>query len=229
MGSTILTIADKNYSLWPLAPWLCLKAVNMPFKEVLIRFGQSDTREKMLKYAMTGRVPALHHNGLKIWDSLAICEYIADLYPSYELWPSDINARANARTFSAEMHATGGSFPGAPRHIIYSLDTNVRRRTERVVPTGHVRQSINYLINRWRLLLDEFGGSGGFLFNQFTIADAMSAHLVNRFVTYDIELPDDIKNYCENLRSFTPLTQWINEAEKEDWELISAEIDVSKL
>ena len=74
-----------------------------------------------------------------------------------------------------------------------------------------------------------FRSSGGFLFNQFTIADAMSAHLVNRFVTYDIELPDDIKNYCENLRSFTPLTQWINEAEREDWELISAEIDVSKL
>lgn len=229
MDKTILTIADKNYSLWPLAPWLCLKAVNMPFEEKLIKFGQPDTRVKMLEYAMTGRVPALHHNGLEIWDSLAICEYIADLHPSHCLWPTNINARAKARTFAAEMHATGGSFPGAPRHIIYSLDTNVRRRTERVVPTGDVKESINYLIKRWRLLLDEFGGSNGFLFNQFTIADAMSAHLVNRFITYDIELPEDIKTYCENLRSFAPLVQWIKEAEDEDWKLISAEIDISKL
>ncbi|MDA9228494.1 glutathione S-transferase [Rhodobacteraceae bacterium] len=229
MQKTILVIADKNYSLWPLAPWLCLKAVNMPFEEKLIKFGQPDTRAQMLEFSMTGRVPAFHHNGLKIWDSLAICEYIADLYPSYKLWPEDINARANARTFAAEMHATGGAFPGAPRHIIYALDTNVRRRTERVVPKEDVQESITYLINRWHNLLKEFGGTNGFLFNNFTIADAMSAHLVNRFITYDIEVPNDIKVYCNTLRNFPPLAKWTKEAEDENWELPSAEIDISKL
>ena len=162
MQETILVIADKNYSLWTLAPWLCMKKVGMPFEEKLIRFGQSDTREKMLEYAPTGRVPALVHNGFKVWDSLAICEYVSDLFPSEKLWPSDVSMRAQARTFAAEMHATGGAFPGAPRHIIYSLDTNVRRRTERIDPSGQVLESVNYLVGRWQTLLDQYGGSCGF-------------------------------------------------------------------
>ena len=229
MNKTTLVIADKNYSLWPLAPWLCMKKAKMPFTEILIRFGQHNTREKMLEYGPTGRVPVLIHNGLKVWDSLAICEFVNDLYPSENLWPENLLARAQARTFAAEMHATGGAFPGAPRHIIYSLDTNVRRRTDRVKPKNHLLESINYLITRWKNLIHAFGGPGGFLFGEFTIADAMSAHVVNRFYTYDIELPNDINNYCKNMRQFSPLAQWIREAESEDWTLPSAEIDVSKL
>ena len=229
MNKTTLVIADKNYSLWPLAPWLCMKKAKMPFTEILIRFGQHNTREKMLEYGPTGRVPVLIHNGLKIWDSLAICEFVNDLYPSENLWPENLLARAQARTFAAEMHATGGAFPGAPRHIIYSLDTNVRRRTDRVKPKNHLLESINYLITRWKNLIHTFGGPGGFLFGEFTIADAMSAHMVNRFYTYDIKLPNDINNYCKNMRQFSPLAQWIREAESEDWTLPSAEIDVSKL
>ena len=229
MNKTTLVIADKNYSLWPLAPWLCMKKAKMPFTEILIRFGQHNTREKMLEYGPTGRVPVLIHNGLKIWDSLAICEFVNDLYPSENLWPENLLARAQARTFAAEMHATGGAFPGAPRHIIYSLDTNIRRRTDRVKPKNHLLESINYLITRWKNLIHAFGGPGGFLFGEFTIADAMSAHVVNRFYTYDIKLPNDINNYCKNMRQFSPLAQWIQEAESEDWTLPSAEIDVSKL
>ena len=229
MIKTTLVIADKNYSLWPLAPWLCMKKVNMAFTERLIRFCQHNTREQMLEYAPTGRVPVLIHNGLKVWDSLAICEFVNDLYPSENLWPENLLARAQARTFAAEMHATGGAFPGAPRHIIYSLDTNVRRRTDRVKPKNHLLESINYLITRWKNLIHAFGGPGGFLFGEFTIADAMSAHVVNRFYTYDIKLPDDINHYCKNMRQFSPLAQWIREAESEDWTLPSAEIDISKL
>ena len=90
-------------------------------------------------------------------------------------------------------------------------------------------ESINYLINRWQNLIHTFGGSGGFLFDEFTIADAMSAHLVNRFYTYDIKLSDDINDYCSNMRKFSPMDQWVREAEAEDWTLPSAEIDVSKL
>ena len=148
MNETTLVIADKNYSLWPLAPWLCMKKVKMPFTEKLIRFGQHNTLEQMLEYAPTGRVPVLIHNGLKVWDSFAICEFVNDLYSSQNLWPENLQTRAQARTFAAEMHATGGAFPGAPRHIIYSLDTNVRRRTERVKPKNHVLESINYLIKK---------------------------------------------------------------------------------
>ena len=229
MSDTILVIADKNYSLWPLAPWLCLKASNMPFKEKLIRFGQSNTRAQMLEYSPTGRVPAFHHNGLEIWDSLAICEYISELNPLAKLWPSNRNARAVARAFSCEMHGTGGAYPGAPRHIIYSLDTNIRRRTERVCLSNATQESVDYLVLHWRRLREAFGGEGPFLFGHFTIADAMSAHLVNRFVTYNVKLPKDIQEYCEAIRSYPPLVDWINQAELEEWKLASAEIDISKV
>ena len=229
MADTTLVIADKNYSLWPLAPWLCMKKVKMPFKEKLIRFGQLNTREQMLEYAPTGRVPVLLHNDVKVWDSLAICEFINELFPSKQLWPEDLYKRAQARIFASEMHATGGAFPGAPRHIIYFLDTNVRRRVKRTRLNDNVSESINYLIDRWQNLIDMFGGKGGFLFDNFTIADAMSAHMVNRFITYDIKLPNDIINYCNNMRNFPPLAQWVREAEAEDWTFAPAEINVSKI
>ena len=229
MPDTVLVIADKNYSLWPLAPWLCLKASSMPFKEKLIRFGQPNTREQMLEYSPTGRVPAFHHNGLEIWDSLAICEYISELNPLAKLWPLNVKARAVARAFSCEMHGTGGAYPGAPRHIIYSLDTNVRRRTERVRLSAAVQESVDYLVLHWRRLREAFGSEGPFLFGHFTIADAMSAHLVNRFVTYNIKLPKDIQEYCEAIRSYPPLVDWINQAELEEWKLESAEIVISKV
>ena len=229
MIETTLVIADKNYSLWPLAPWLCMKKVKMPFKEKLIRFGQYNTREQMLEHGPTGRVPVLLHNDVKVWVSLAICEFINEFFPSEQLWPKDLYTRAQARIFASEMHATGGAFPGAPRHIIYSLDTNVRRRAKRTRPNGDLSESIDYLIDRWQNLIDLFGGKGGFLFGEFTIADAMSAHMVNRFITYDIKLPNDIINYCNNMRNFPPMAQWVREAEAEDWIFAPAEIDILKL
>ena len=226
MNETTLVIADKNYSLWPLAPWLCMKKVKMPFREKLIRFGQNNTRDQMLEYAPTGRVPVLIHKSVTVWDSLAICEFVNELFPSEKLWPENLYERAQARIFAAEMHATGGAFPGAPRHIIYSLDTNVRRRTKRIIPKNGVAESIDYLVTRWQNLINKYGGEDGFLFGRFTIADAMSAHMLNRFVTYDIKLPDEIKNYCDIMRKFPPLAEWVRDAEAEDWIFAPAEIDL---
>ncbi len=226
MNETTLVIADKNYSLWPLAPWLCMKKVKMPFREKLIRFGQNNTRDQMLEYAPTGRVPVLIHKSVTVWDSLAICEFVNELFPSEKLWPENLYERAQARIFASEMHATGGAFPGAPRHIIYSLDTNVRRRTKRIIPKNGVAESIDYLVTRWQNLINKYGGEDGFLFGRFTIADAMSAHMLNRFVTYDIKLPDEIKNYCDIMRKFPPLAEWVRDAEAEDWIFAPAEIDL---
>ena len=226
MADMTLVIADKNYCLWPLPAWLCLKAAEQEFEEVLIRFTDEDRRSQMLKYGPTGRVPVLHHNGLVIWDSLAICEYANDLAPDAQLWPADRSARAVARSFAAEMHATGGAYPGAVRHIIFSLDTNVRRRTETVTPKPEVQESIDHLIGTWQRSLKDFGAGGDFLFGHFTIADAMSAHLVNRLKTYAIAVPDDIAEYMAAMRDYPHMAQWIKEAEAEDWILPSAEIEV---
>jgi glutathione S-transferase len=125
------------------------------------------------------------------------------------------------------MHGTGGDYPGAVRRIIYSLDTNVRRRTARVRPSPEAQESIDHLTAQWRFCRGNYGQDGPFLFGHFTIADAMTAHLVNRFVTYDIELPDDAQAYCTALRTHPPLAEWVAQAEAEDWILPSAEIDVS--
>ncbi len=229
MAELTLILSDKNYCLWPLPAWLCLRTAGVEFDEVLIRFGDPDRRAKMLQYGPTGRVPVLHHGSLVIWDSLAICEYANELAPHALLWPQDRNARAIARSFAAEMHATGGSYPGAVRHIIFSLNTNVRRRTEPVFPDPKVQEAIDHLIASWRRLKDTFGQDGPFLFGHFTIADAMSAHLVNRLTTYAITVPDDIARYMAAVRSQPAMTQWIAEASAEDWSLPSAEIDVSSL
>ena len=227
MPEMTLVIADKNYSLWPLPAWLCLRTAKLPFREVLIRFGQPDTRAQMLDHGPTGRVPVLKHGALAIWDSLAICEYVAELKPEAKLWPAARDARAVARSFAAEMHGTGGDYPGAVRRIIYTLDTNVRRRTARVRPNPEVRESIDHLVAQWRLCREHHSTDGPFLFGHFTIADAMTAHLVNRLTTYDIELPEDAQAYCAALRAHPPLADWIAQAEAEDWILPSAEIDVS--
>ena len=101
-----LVIADKNYSLWPLPAWLCLNTAKLPFREVLIRFGQPDTRAQMLGYGPTGRVPVLKHGALAIWDSLAICEYADELKPEAKIWPAARDARAVARSFAAKTHTT---------------------------------------------------------------------------------------------------------------------------
>jgi glutathione S-transferase len=226
LSEMTLVIADKNYSLWPLPAWLCLRSAKLPFREVLIRFGQPDTREQMLRHGPTGRVPVLKHGALTLWDSLAICEYVADLKPEAKLWPGARAARGVARSFAAEMHGTGGDYPGAVRRIIYSLDTNVRRRTARVRPSPEAQESIDHLTAQWRFCRENYGQDGPFLFGHFTIADAMTAHLVNRFVTYDIGLPDHARAYCAALRAHPPLAEWVAQAEAEDWILPSAEIEV---
>jgi glutathione S-transferase len=227
MVDMTLVIADKNYCLWPLPAWLCLKVAGQEFDEVLVRFGDADRRDQMLRHGPTGRVPVLRHKNFVVWDSLAICEYAADLAPNAQLWPASINTRAVARSFAAEMHATGGAYPGAVRHIIFSLDTNVRRRTGPVTATAQVQEAIDHLIKTWSRLRSEYGQAGPFLFGHFTIADAMSAHVVNRLTTYAILVPDHIQAYMDAVRSHPAMVQWIAEAEAENWILPSAEIDTT--
>ena len=122
MADMTFVLANKNYCLWPLPAWLCMKTAKLDFEEVLIPFEQPDTTERMLDYGPTGRVPVLKHGDRTIWDSLAICEYVNELVLEANLWPADSEARAVARSVAAEMHS------GGARTISFALDTNVRRR-----------------------------------------------------------------------------------------------------
>jgi glutathione S-transferase len=224
MADMTLVIASKNYSLWPLPAWLCMRTARLDFEEVVIPFDEADTTKRMLKYGPTGRVPVLKHGDRTIWDSLAICEYVNELVPSARLWPEDAEARAVARSVVAELHSGGGRF------IAYTLDTNVRRRTKRVTLTEvnprlaeRAITDFDRVMEIWRDCRARFGSGGPFLFGHFTIADAMHAHLVNRFVTYDIELPADCQNYRDAMRAYPPHVEWIAAAEEEESTLESVD------
>ncbi len=213
MADMKLVIANKNYCLWPLAAWLCMRTAKLEFDEIVIPFDQPDTTARMREFGPTGRVPVLKHENLTIWDSLAICEYVNELVPNARLWPKDSEARAIARSVVSEMHS------GGARAISSALDTNVRRRTKRVTPTPEIKTNIDRVIEIWRDCRSRFGSEGSFLFGHFTIADAVQAHVVNRFVTYDIALPPDAEIYQNTIRTYPPIVEWIKEAEKETWKM----------
>src|SRR5690242_12524473 len=105
MADLTIYLGNKNYSSWSLRPWLVLKHMGVPFDEVVIPLYQPGSREAVLKYSPSGRVPVLRHGAVTVWDSLAICEYLAETFPDCELWPKDPAARALARAVSAEMHS----------------------------------------------------------------------------------------------------------------------------
>ena len=100
-----LVVGSKSFSSWSLRPWLLLKQANIPFKEVVIALNQVATRERIRQYSPSGRVPVLLHGEVRIWDSLAIAEYLNDLFPDKQLWPAKIEERALARSVSSEMHS----------------------------------------------------------------------------------------------------------------------------
>lgn len=213
MSDMTLVISNKNYCLWPLSAWLCMKFADLKFEEIVIPFEQPNTTERMLEYGPTGRVPVLKHGSRTIWDSLAICEYINELVPEAKLWPAETEARSVARSVASEMHSGGG------RAISFTFDTNIRRRTKQITPTQDVNKNIERILEIWRDCRTRFGGDGPFLFGKFTIADAMQAHIVNRFVTYDIELPAEGRKYLDTIRNFPPLVEWIKAAELEPWKM----------
>src|SRR5579871_3899776 len=114
----LLVVGSKRYSSWSLRPWIALKQAGITFDEVVIPLRQPDTRANILKYSPSGRVPFLRDGEVSIWDSLAICEYVAEMLPGAWLWPEDRSARAHARSISAEMHS---GFPALREHLSMEL------------------------------------------------------------------------------------------------------------
>lgn len=205
--SLILIIGNKNYSSWSLRPWLVLKQAGLEFEEVRIPLDLPDTIDRILEYSPSGRVPALRHNNLTIWESLAICEYIAELAPDRLLWPTDAAARAVARAVSAEMHS-GFS------NLRSQLPVDCRaRRPYRTTPA--VQRDIDRICNLWQVCRQQFGAAGDFLFGNFSIADAMYAPVVTRFVTYNVPLPSVAQAYVEAIGQLSAMQDWLAAAEAE--------------
>jgi glutathione S-transferase len=210
-----LIVGTKEWSSWSLRPYLAMRATGAPFEEVVIQLRKEEnptTKELIAKYSPAGRVPVLtiEENGetAAVWDSLAICETLAERHPEAKLWPSNSAARAMARSYSAEMHS---GFPD----VRDQLTMEFARR----IPTPHLRDAtkdqIARIIAAWERALSQYGGDGGFLFGHFTIADCMYGPVVSRFITYGIEMPKTVQAYADRVMALPAMKDWGIAAQKE--------------
>jgi glutathione S-transferase len=180
MADLTLVIGDKRLSSWSFRPWLALKTAGIAFEEVTIRLGRPDTAERIRAYSPAGRVPVLTGDGATVWESLAICEWAAERFPQARLWPADDAARAHARAISHEMHA---GFAG----VRETLPFDAAGSRPRPPPTLEVEHEIERIVAIWDDCRRRYEGAArdeGLLFGGFTIADAMYAPVVSRFLTY---------------------------------------------
>jgi glutathione S-transferase len=191
-----------------MRPWLVLKQVNADFSEIRIPLNRPETRNQILRYSPTGRVPILQYGTLKIWDSLAICEHLAERFPEGLLWPQDPENRAIARAVSAEMHS---GFQYLREH----LPMNCRERFPNSSFSSEVQNDIDRIKTLWRTCRQQYGTGGNFLFGHFTIADTMFAPVTSRFVTYGVPLDTISHAYVETIWALPSMKQWLAEAEAE--------------
>jgi glutathione S-transferase len=207
-----LVIGNKNYSSWSLRAWLVLKAAQVEFDEVVIPLDQPQTNEQILRHSPSGKVPALIEGDLTIWDSLAIAEYLAESFPAARLWPSDVRARAVARSVSAEMHSGFAA-------LRQNMPMNARASFPGRGLAPGVQEDINRIAAIWRDCSVRFGEAAGghFLFGSFTVADAMFAPVVSRFRTYQVALDSDAQRYVDAVWNLPALQQWVEGARREPW------------
>ena len=208
MATPTLVIGNKAYSSWSLRPWLLMKHAGIAFDEVRIPLFQQDSKKKILGYSPAGRVPVLVDGSLTVWDSLAICEYLAEKHPEKRLWPADIRARTNARSISAEMHSGFVNLRG-------QMAMNVRRRMPGRGRTPEVLAEISRIEAMWNDCRARFGAGGSFLYGEFSVADAMYAPVVSRFHTYEVELKGAARAYAEFVYAFAAMQEWISGANSE--------------
>jgi glutathione S-transferase len=216
MSDFTIILGNKNYASWSLRAWLVLKRCIADFEEVVIPIGEPNSRETVLRYSPSGQVPALRHGETTIWESLAISEYLAEIFPEARLWPEDRIARAVARSVSAEMHA---GFAALRAH----LPMNIRSSFPYREVTPEVQSEINRITAIWRDCRKRFGTGGELLFGNFTIADAMFAPVVARFRTYRIDLDEVARNYADAVWSLPVLQEWVVAARNEPMIVDSAE------
>jgi glutathione S-transferase len=208
MESLTLVIGNKNYSSWSLRPWLLLKQSAIPFEEVRIPLYRTDSAQALQTYSPSGLVPVLIHGDVKVWDSLAICEYVQELFPAIPMWPRERDARAIARAVSAEMHSG-----------FTAVRTHMPMNCKKSFPGKGLNQAsaaeIGRITQLWRDCLNQFGKAGTMLFGDFSIADAMFAPVALRFNTYGVELDDICQAYVSTILALPAVQEWITEAKRE--------------
>jgi len=215
MSPLTLVIGNKNYSSWSLRPWILLKHLGVAFDEVLIPLDTPEFKEQVEKYGPSGRVPVLVHGTVHVWDSLAICEYVAELTSAG--WPSDRHARAVARSVCCEMHSGFAN-------LRMEWPMNARARNRRTPMTPGLEEDIDRIEEIWIDCRRRFGAGGPWLFGEYSIADALYAPVVLRFKTYGAQVSETARWYLATALEDAALQEWVQAAQNEQWKLPASEV-----
>ena len=206
-----LVIGNKNYSSWSMRPWVLLRQAQIPFEEIQLKFDEAGGRLSVAgiqKYSAAGKVPVLLIDGEPVWDSAAICETVAEMFPDKRLWPETAEARRVARSACAEMHS-------GFQALRSKMPMNIRSRYPGKGLTPESQRDIDRVVALWTECRERFGGAGSLLFGKFTVADAFFAPVVMRFQAYAVKVPRVAQEYCEAVHALAAVREWCNAARRE--------------
>jgi glutathione S-transferase len=206
----LLIIGNKNYSSWSFRPWIAMKVAGITFEERVISLNDSDFKRAIASVSKNGRVPAIDDDGVHVWESLAVLEYLAEKFPQAKLWPTDVRARAHARAIAAEMHAGFAALRG-------ECPMNFWRPVKRRDLSADALADAARIDAMWSECLVRYGGP--FLFGAFGAVDAMYAPVVSRFYTYAVEVGKSSRVYMEAVMALPAWGEWNEAALKEPWVL----------
>ena len=192
MATAVLTISSKNYSSWSLRGWLLCRMAGLEFEEEVMSSDDPSTRAELLLLSPSFLVPCLHHDGVKVWDTLAIAEYLAEIEPKAGLLPADRAARAHCRAVAGEMHSGFHNLRSA-------LPMNLKAHFPGFSVWAGAQADVDRVVAIWRECLAAYGGP--YLFGELSLADAMYAPVATRFLTYDVKLDPECAGYCETIMS----------------------------
>jgi len=216
MADATLTISSKNYGSWSLRGWLLVKMSGLAFEEILLPVDDPSTRAELLLLSPSFLVPCLTHEGVQIWDTLAIGEYLHEIRPQAGLLPADRTARARCRSVSGEMHSGFASMRSA-------LPMNLKAHHPGFKMWAGAQADIDRIVTIWRDCLAAY--KGPFLFGKPTMADAMYAPVVTRFLTYDVKLDGVCAGYCRHIMAWPAMAEWVDAARGEPEDVEELEVE----
>ena len=207
MQLTTLTISSKNYSSWSMRGWLLARLAGLPFEEIVIPLDDPAMRAEILLLAPSILVPCLRHEGIEIWDTLAIGEYLNEVRPDAGLLPADRKSRAHCRAICGEMHSGFSALRSA-------LPMNLKASYEGFRIWARAQADIDRISVIWRICINTYGGP--YLFGKKPcLADAMYAPVVTRFLTYDVAIDKVCAAYCKRIMELPAMKEWVAQAKEE--------------
>jgi glutathione S-transferase len=210
MADTTLVISSKNYSSWSLRGWLLTKFAGLEFEEKMISLDDPAARAEILLLSSSILVPCLIHRGISVWDTMAIGEYLNEVVPEAQLLPADPAARARCRSICGEIHSGFNALRSA-------LPMNLKSHRPGFTVWSAAQADIERVTTIWRDCLAAYDGP--FLFGRRSVADAMYAPVVTRFMTYDVTLDRDCAAYCQHIMALPEMIEWVEAAKLEPEDL----------